>query len=108
MGQRKGIAWRMEVGKGLRGSAALSKMKYIPGRDPTGKIDVKMLRTWLTELRAVVLEARPLGNRRSSDRPDFGNGARRRRWRMALRACARGAGGNYLARNRPGDGDRRL
>jgi addiction module HigA family antidote len=36
--------------------AALSKMKYIPGRDPTGKIDVKTLRTWLTELRALCLK----------------------------------------------------
>ena len=36
--------------------AALTNMKYIPGRDADGRIDVKTLRTWLTELRGLCLK----------------------------------------------------
>jgi addiction module HigA family antidote len=33
--------------------AALHKMKYIPGRDQGGSIDIEKLRSWLTELRSL-------------------------------------------------------
>jgi hypothetical protein len=36
--------------------AALSRMKYIPGRDKKGKIDIEKLKTWVTELRSLCLK----------------------------------------------------
>lgn len=36
--------------------SCIDRMKYIPGRDATGNIDVKMLRAWLTELRSLCLK----------------------------------------------------
>jgi addiction module HigA family antidote len=36
--------------------AVLRKMKYIPGRDPTGNIHIETLRSWLTEVRSLCLK----------------------------------------------------
>ncbi len=36
--------------------AVLDRMKYIPGRDQTGNIDIEKLRAWLTEVRSLCLK----------------------------------------------------
>jgi addiction module HigA family antidote len=36
--------------------AVLHRMKYIPGRDQTGNIDIEKLRPWLTEVRSLCLK----------------------------------------------------